>query len=112
MTKGRALPEQLCWTVLRLSELHNPLEIQGFTQLTQKAIERSAIKRAKYIALIGLRYTSEQLVFAIGGQRATRSAFFVRGRHTGILTVDIVEGSYNNLRFRKFIDGLLSQMNP
>ncbi|KAH7867688.1 uncharacterized protein C8R40DRAFT_1000777, partial [Lentinula edodes] len=31
---------------------------------------------------------------------------------TGILTVDIVEGSYNNLRFRKFIDGLLSQMNP
>ncbi|KAJ3847644.1 hypothetical protein EV368DRAFT_24976, partial [Lentinula lateritia] len=30
----------------------------------------------------------------------------------GILTVDIVKGSYNNLWFQKFINGLLSQMNP
>lgn len=29
----------------------------------------------------------------------------------GILAVDIVEGSYNKLRFAKFIDGLLGRMN-
>lgn len=31
---------------------------------------------------------------------------------TGILTVDIVEGSYNHRRFLRFVDGLLDQMNP
>ncbi|KAE9402785.1 hypothetical protein BT96DRAFT_816035, partial [Gymnopus androsaceus JB14] len=31
---------------------------------------------------------------------------------TGILTVDMVEGSYNTSRFQCFIDGLLDQMNP
>lgn len=30
----------------------------------------------------------------------------------GILTVDIVEGSFNAKHFHCFIDGLLSQMNP
>jgi hypothetical protein len=30
----------------------------------------------------------------------------------GILTVDIVEGSFNKIRFARFIDGLLDQMNP
>lgn len=30
----------------------------------------------------------------------------------GILTLDIVEGSYNKIRFARFIDGLLDQMNP
>lgn len=65
--------------------------------MTRKAIERSAIKRAEYVARIGTEYSSQQLVFvdessmdrrttyrgyawAIGGQRASRKAFFVRGR--------------------------------
>lgn len=73
------------------------LFISFFEQLTRHAIERSALKRARFTALVGLHYTSEQLVFvdessadqrttyrgyawAIGGQRAVRSAFFVRGR--------------------------------
>lgn len=30
----------------------------------------------------------------------------------GILAVDIVEGSFNKIRFARFIDGLLHQMNP
>jgi hypothetical protein len=30
----------------------------------------------------------------------------------GIIAVDLVEGSYNTNRFKKFIDGLLDQMNP
>lgn len=30
----------------------------------------------------------------------------------GILAVDIVEGSFNKIRFARFIDGLLDQMNP
>ena len=77
--------------------------------------------------------------WAICGQRAVRKAFFVRGRRyvlrplkyistsnhvtcrysilpalslDGILTVDIVAGSYDKVRFARFIDGLLDQMNP
>lgn len=30
----------------------------------------------------------------------------------GIIAVDIVEGSFNKIRFARFIDGLLDQMNP
>ena len=30
----------------------------------------------------------------------------------GIIAVDIVEGSFNKIRFAQFIDGLLDQMNP
>ena len=30
----------------------------------------------------------------------------------GILTIDIVEGSFNKVKFAQFIDGLLDQMNP
>jgi hypothetical protein len=32
-------------------------------QLTRKAIECSADKRANYVANVGLKYTAEQLVF-------------------------------------------------
>ena len=125
-------------------------------QLTRYAIERSVQKRAKYIAKIALRYTNDQLVFvdessadrrttyrgyawAIGGRRAVRKAFFVRGRRyrdftipgcdynlicgenrysilpalslNGIISLDIVEGSFNKVLFARFIDGLLHQMN-
>ncbi len=31
---------------------------------------------------------------------------------TGILSVDIIEGSFDSSKFGQFIDGLLSQMNP
>lgn len=34
MMKGKSLPEQLCWTILRLSELHNPLEILALTHVS------------------------------------------------------------------------------
>ena len=30
----------------------------------------------------------------------------------GIVTVDIQEGSFNKVRFARFVDGLLDQMNP
>ena len=30
----------------------------------------------------------------------------------GILTVDVVEGSFNACQFARFVDGLLNQMNP
>lgn len=66
-------------------------------KITRKAIERSVRKRAAYNFKIGVRYTSAQLVFvdesaadrrttyrgyawALGGSRAVRKAFFVRGR--------------------------------
>jgi hypothetical protein len=29
----------------------------------------------------------------------------------GIISVDIIEGSFNAIRFARFIDGLLAQMN-
>ena len=77
--------------------------------------------------------------WAICGQKAVRKAFFIRGTRyvplitherlcgadywarysilpalslDGILSVDIVEGSFNKVRFACFIDGLLDQMNP
>ena len=30
----------------------------------------------------------------------------------GIIAVDILEGSFNKIRFARFIDGLLDHMNP
>ena len=65
------------------------------------------MKRAKYITKIALRYTNDQLVFvdessadrrttyhgyawAIGGRRAVRKAFFVRGRRYGDFAIPSV----------------------
>jgi len=123
-------------------------------QLSRHALERSAIKRANYVVKIATNYQSYQLVFvdesscdrrttyrnrawAIGGRRAVRKAFFVRGQrymfyffilylanshyrysilpalcHEGILNVDIIEGSYDTASFARFICGLLDMMNP
>ena len=123
-------------------------------QLSRHALEHSAIKCANYIVKIATNYQSYQLVFvdesscdrrttyrnhawAIGGRRAVRKTFFVRGRrymcyffilylsnlhyrysilpalcHEGILNVDIIEGSYDTASFACFICGLLDMMNP
>ncbi|KAE9386190.1 hypothetical protein BT96DRAFT_981824 [Gymnopus androsaceus JB14] len=71
-------------------------------KLTRKAIERSTLKRTKYTARIGSRYTSNQLVFvdkssadqctmyrnyawALSGKRATRKAFFIRGQRIKLM---------------------------
>lgn len=40
MTKGKAIPEELCWTVLRLSEIHTPLEILGLTHVSLRQQSR------------------------------------------------------------------------
>lgn len=124
-------------------------------QLTRVAIERSAEKRAAFAARIGT-YEAQQLVFvdesavdrrttyrgrawAIKGQKATRKAFFCRGRrcvslscyraymilsslrfsvlpalalNDGIIHCDIVEGSFNSDLFYTFITRLLDQMQP
>jgi len=116
------------------------LKRSGFSmkKLTRAAIERSATKRAEYMANIGWNYTPEQAVFldesacnrktsyrdrawAIRGRRALRKSFFVRGRRysilpalslDGILAVDIIEGSFTTARFARFVDGLLNRMNP
>lgn len=87
---------------------------------------------------VGINYRPEQLVFvdessvdrrtgsrAHGYSRKGRSAlqrvFFVHGRRylvlpalslSGILLLDIVEGSFTKSHFSKFIDALLNQMNP
>jgi hypothetical protein len=71
-------------------------------KLTRVAIERSARKRAAFVAEVGMLYTPEQLVcvdesscdrrttyrgraYAIRGRRAVRKAFFVRGRRSVII---------------------------
>ncbi|CAA7260824.1 unnamed protein product [Cyclocybe aegerita] len=107
-------------------------------KLSQNAVKRSARKCARYILKIATKYQSNQLVFvdksaadcrttyrgyawAIRGRRAVQKAFFVRGRRysmlpamseEGILSFDIIEGSFNKRKFGRFIDGLLDQMNP
>jgi len=83
------------------------------------------------------RTTYRNKAWAIRGQRAVRKAFFVRGQrcgHTficsfknlqsdrysvlpalsldGMICVDIVEGSFDQSLFERFVDGLLDQMNP
>jgi DDE superfamily endonuclease len=77
--------------------------------------------------------------WAFRGQRAVRKAFFVRGKRCvlqmhilffpililchrysvlpalsldGILSVNIVQGSFNQTTFAEFIEGLLDTMNP
>jgi len=118
-------------------------------------MERSIEKRAEFSFRVGISYSAEQLVFvdecsadrrvgrgygyALGGRRAVRKGFFVRGRrcvHTansfnlqlsqliprysilpalsldGILSNEIIEGSFTKLTFASFIDGLLDRMNP
>jgi len=82
------------------------------------------------------RTTYRRKAWAIRGQRAVRKAFFIRGQRyvykntlsdwklilhrysvlpalslDGILSVDIVEGSFDQISFAGFIDGLLDQMN-
>ncbi|KAK2459804.1 hypothetical protein APHAL10511_008236 [Amanita phalloides] len=110
----------------------------GYTmkQLTRVAIERSAEKWAEFAARVGT-YEAEQLVFvdesavdcrttyrgrawAIHGNKATRKAFFVHGRHfsilpalsltEGILHCDIVEGAFDSNLFYTFISRLLDRM--
>jgi transposase len=118
-------------------------------------MERSIEKRAEFNFRVGISYSPEQLVFvdecsadrrvgrgygyALGGRRAIRKSFFVRGRRCvhaavsfnpqlsqliprysilpalsldGILSLEIVEGSFTKLSFASFIDGLLDRMNP
>jgi len=82
--------KKVCWSFL----LH--IHSSNNYKLTRVAAERSAIKRAEYVARIGF-YSREQLVFvdesaadrrttyrgrawAIRGQRALRKACFVQGQ--------------------------------
>jgi transposase len=82
------------------------------------------------------RTTYRKKAWAIRGQRAIRKAFFIRGQRyvlilyglikthscrysilpalslDGILSVDIVEGSFDQALFARFIEGLLDQMSP
>jgi hypothetical protein len=83
------------------------------------------------------RTTYRGKAWAIQGQRAIRKAFFVRGKRCafsyfelllltfwnrysilpaisldGMLSVSIVEGSFNKFSFADFIEGVLDQMNP
>ncbi|KAF7337735.1 DDE family endonuclease [Mycena sanguinolenta] len=132
---------ETCGRYVSLSTIWRALKRSGYTmmKLTRKAIERSALKRARYTFHVGLYYLPYQLVFvdesscdrrtsyrgkawAIIGQRAVRKAFFCARKTVysvlpaisldGILWVDIVEGSFNSESFEQFIDGLLDRMNP
>ncbi|KIL55693.1 hypothetical protein M378DRAFT_17709 [Amanita muscaria Koide BX008] len=128
---GVDVSESTIWRALRRS---------GFTlkKLTRQALERSAIKRARFRYQCGRQYTPEQIVFvdessfdrrtslrgrawALRGQRAVRKSFFVRGKRysllpalslEGMLHVKIVEGSFTTVLFEEFIDGLLNKMQP
>ena len=127
-------------------------------QLSRIAIERSAEKRANFAARIGT-YDANQLVFvdesavdrrttyrrrawAIRGKKATRKAFFCRGKRyvctnrtqyhsisfapiiqrysvlpalsleEGILHCDILEGAFDMAAFYKFIERTLDRMQP
>ncbi|KAF7361583.1 DDE-3 domain-containing protein [Mycena sanguinolenta] len=138
MPKGKPISVDLRWAIVRTHTLFPLDTLAAYTGLTRKAIERSALKHARYTFHVGLYYLPYQLVFvdesscdrctsyrgkawAIIGQRAVRKAFFVRGKRysvlpaislDGILWVDIVEGSFNSESFEQFIDGLLDRMNP
>lgn len=114
-------------------------------QLSQHVLECSAIKCTNYVVKIATNYQSYQLVFinesscdrqttyrnhawAIGGWRAVRKTFFVRGQrymcyffilylanlhyryyilpvlcHKGILNVDIIKGSYDTTSFALYL---------
>ena len=87
---------------LCLSELHCLVfDCVEYLQLSRIAIERSAEKRAKFVAHIGT-YKADQLVFvdesavdqrttyrgyawAIRGRKATRKAFFCHGKRISII---------------------------
>jgi len=87
-----------------LGDHHPQYNLLALLQLSRNALERSAIKRARYVVKIAMGYQSYQLVFvdesscdrrttyrnrawAIRGQRAVRKTFFVRGRRYIYITL-------------------------
>ncbi|KAF7314744.1 DDE family endonuclease [Mycena kentingensis (nom. inval.)] len=132
--------EERCQRVVSLSTIWRALKRSGYTmmKLTRTAIERNALKRARFKLHTSLTYLPYQLVFvdesscdrrttyrgkawAIKGSRAVRKAFFIRGQRwsdlpaislDGILWVSIVEGSFTTEKFEDFIGALLDKMNP
>ncbi|KAF9490688.1 hypothetical protein BDN71DRAFT_1347833, partial [Pleurotus eryngii] len=95
--------------------------------LTREAIEHSHVKCTAFRYDYGIQYTARQTVFvdkssfdhrtsvqgkawAILGQRATRSAFFVQGQRC--VSTLILRGSFMTVLFMEFIKGLLDKMEP
>lgn len=107
-------------------------------RVSRTALECSEVHRLQYMFRIGSRYNAEQLIFvdesafdrrtayrqygwAKKGQRAYRTSFYVRGKRysilpaisiRGILWCHIIEGPFNTVQFRVFIDSLLDHMQP
>ena len=98
---------EACWIsyeegMLALLSFPSPFSFLTTIQLSRHALERSVIKRTDYVVKIATEYQSYQLVFvnesscdrqttyrnrawAIGGRKAVRKAFFIRGQRYVLL---------------------------
>ncbi|KIM36596.1 hypothetical protein M413DRAFT_78107, partial [Hebeloma cylindrosporum] len=78
-------------------------------QITRNAAERSV---QKSILCPRAKANNSSLLMFSTYLEASRYSILPAMSLDGIIAVDIVEGSFNKIRFARFVDGLLEQMNP